>query len=225
MSSKRHRLRSQRCFTLIRTGHRASPGSLERLQYLEKLVTEFKETDIHDYREQIIANLANFAYDPRNCAHLRQLHVVDLFLTCLEPVAPIWAEASTGSESSTVADSAARLAELALGGLVNLASASPTDRKELRDHPQLAYVVACLASPIPLIVIHCLTILIQLFTQTRGTVAESEFSVDLRTRFPAAIRAAQAYRQQSSGGDTLNDPRILVLAQLLVEDCCQPLAQ
>ncbi|KER21384.1 hypothetical protein T265_10288 [Opisthorchis viverrini] len=231
MPSKRHRLRSERCFTSIRTDHRASPGSLERLQYLEKLVSEFKETDIHDYKEQvpftpvyndhksdkqIIANLANFAYDPRNCPHLRQLHVVDLFLTCLEPVAPIWAEASTGSESSTVADSAVRLAELALGGLVNLASASPTDRKELRDHPLLAYVVACLASPIPLIVIHCLTILIQLFTQTRGTTAESEFSVDLRTRFPAAIRAAQAYRQQqSSGGDTLKDPRISVLAQLL----------
>lgn len=34
-------------------------------------------------REQVLANLANFAYDPRNWQLLRQLQVLDLFLDML----------------------------------------------------------------------------------------------------------------------------------------------
>ena len=34
-------------------------------------------------KEQVLANLANFAYDPKNMDHLRQLQVSDLFLDML----------------------------------------------------------------------------------------------------------------------------------------------
>lgn len=34
-------------------------------------------------KEQVLANLANFAYDPRNWQLLRQLQVLDLFLDML----------------------------------------------------------------------------------------------------------------------------------------------
>jgi len=34
-------------------------------------------------REQVLANLANFAYDPKNMEHLRELQVADLFLDML----------------------------------------------------------------------------------------------------------------------------------------------
>ncbi|KAM5151043.1 armadillo repeat-containing protein 7 isoform 2-T2 [Callospermophilus lateralis] len=54
-----------------------------RLGYLQALVTEFQETESQDAKEQVLANLANFAYDPSNYQYLRQLQVVDLFLDSL----------------------------------------------------------------------------------------------------------------------------------------------
>ncbi|XP_013002491.1 armadillo repeat-containing protein 7 isoform X5 [Cavia porcellus] len=44
-----------------------------RLAYLQALVTEFQETESQDAKEQVLANLANFAYDPSNYEYLRQL--------------------------------------------------------------------------------------------------------------------------------------------------------
>lgn len=38
---------------------------------------------IADAKEQVLANLANFAYDPSNYQYLRQLQVLDLFLDSL----------------------------------------------------------------------------------------------------------------------------------------------
>ncbi|XP_060058710.1 armadillo repeat-containing protein 7 isoform X2 [Erinaceus europaeus] len=54
-----------------------------RLGYLQALVTEFQATESQDAKEQVLANLANFAYDPGNYQHLRQLQVLDLFLDSL----------------------------------------------------------------------------------------------------------------------------------------------
>ncbi|XP_014442261.1 armadillo repeat-containing protein 7 isoform X2 [Tupaia chinensis] len=47
-----------------------------RLGYLQALVTEFQETESQDAKEQVLANLANFAYDPSNYQYLRQLQEV-----------------------------------------------------------------------------------------------------------------------------------------------------
>uniref|UniRef100_A0A8C4XPG9 Armadillo repeat-containing protein 7 n=1 Tax=Falco tinnunculus TaxID=100819 RepID=A0A8C4XPG9_FALTI len=56
---------------------------LGRLEYLQALVTEFQVTDSPEAKEQVLANLANFAYDPKNYEYLRQLQVLDLFLDML----------------------------------------------------------------------------------------------------------------------------------------------
>ncbi|KAM6164292.1 armadillo repeat-containing protein 7 isoform 2-T2 [Rhynchocyon petersi] len=53
-----------------------------RLGYLQALVTEFQETESQDAKEQVLANLANFAYDPSNYQYLRQLQVVSA--TCVQ---------------------------------------------------------------------------------------------------------------------------------------------
>lgn len=200
--------------------HKAEPGSLERLQYFEQLINEYTETDISDYKEQILANLANFAYDPRNCLHLRQLNVLELFLNCLAVFAPIWSEPATEHDYVHPGDSALRLAEIAVGGIANLAAISSVERKTICDHPQLAYVVAALASPSPSIVINSLTILIHLFTPCPN----SDYSPpSLSVKFPAAVKAAQSYSKASSLVSTDNNPldsRIVVLAQVLLEDCC-----
>eukprot|EP01098_Paradermamoeba_levis_P016922 TRINITY_DN9419_c0_g1_i1.p1 TRINITY_DN9419_c0_g1~~TRINITY_DN9419_c0_g1_i1.p1 ORF type:complete len:198 (-),score=51.51 TRINITY_DN9419_c0_g1_i1:169-717(-) len=55
----------------------------ERPQYLQALVSEFQDTEDQDAKEQILANLANFAYDPLNYADLRKLNVIELFLDML----------------------------------------------------------------------------------------------------------------------------------------------
>jgi len=47
------------------------------------LVTEFQDTASDESKQQILANLANFAYDPLNFEWLRQLNVVDLFIDML----------------------------------------------------------------------------------------------------------------------------------------------
>jgi KaiC/GvpD/RAD55 family RecA-like ATPase len=62
----------------------------------------FSPTFISEAKEQVLANLANFAYDPINYEFLRKLNVIDLFLDQL-------------SEENT------NLVQFGLGGLCNLA--------------------------------------------------------------------------------------------------------
>ncbi|XP_029784252.1 armadillo repeat-containing protein 7 isoform X2 [Suricata suricatta] len=68
-----------------------------RLGYLQALVTEFQETESQDAKEQVLANLANFAYDPNNYQYLRQLQVVDLFLDSLSEENETLVEFAIGS--------------------------------------------------------------------------------------------------------------------------------
>ena len=51
-----------------------------RFKYLQSLVTEFQDTSKHEFKLQVLANLANFAYDPINYEFFRQLNILDLFL-------------------------------------------------------------------------------------------------------------------------------------------------
>ncbi|XP_057735345.1 uncharacterized protein LOC130950777 isoform X3 [Arachis stenosperma] len=62
-----------------RIGKYGSP----RFQYLQDLVTQFQNTTDEETKERILANLANFAYDPYNYNFLRQLNVLELFLDCM----------------------------------------------------------------------------------------------------------------------------------------------
>lgn len=52
-------------------------------------------------KEQVIANLANFSYDPINFDYLRRLKVIDLFLNALS-------------------DSNKKIVKFAIGGICNL---------------------------------------------------------------------------------------------------------
>lgn len=65
---------------------RGSKGS-SRFVFMQKLVTEYQDTpkigsmllcrfSWIEARRQIIANLANFAYDPYNFAMIEELHIV-----------------------------------------------------------------------------------------------------------------------------------------------------
>ncbi|KAM9045169.1 armadillo repeat-containing protein 7 isoform 3-T3 [Megaptera novaeangliae] len=76
-----------------------------RLGYLQALVTEFQETESQDAKEQVLANLANFAYDPSNYQYLRQLQVLDLFLDSLSEENETLVEFAIADVSSPSEDS------------------------------------------------------------------------------------------------------------------------
>ncbi|KAM4844705.1 armadillo repeat-containing protein 7 isoform 1-T1 [Thomomys bottae] len=98
-----------------------------RLGYLQALVTEFQETQSRDAKEQVLANLANFAYDPNNYQYLRQLQVLDLFLDSLS------------EENET-------LVEFAIGGLCNLC-ADRANKEYILQAGGIPLIINCLSSP------------------------------------------------------------------------------
>lgn len=152
---------------------RTPAGSLDRRAHLQQLVTEFQTTEsqgemnsrltlAYSYimsvlcrsgltplgltacKYEVLANLANFAYDPMNYGHLKRLNVADLFLDML-------------SEEDD------KLVEFGIGGLCNLAL-----DKELKvfilQNDGVSQVKQCLASPNTEIIISAITTLMFLTT-------------------------------------------------------------
>ncbi|XP_041818382.1 armadillo repeat-containing protein 7 [Chelmon rostratus] len=103
----------------------SSEGS-DRFEYLQTLVTEFQDTDSEEAKEQVLANLANFAYDPKNMEHLRELQVADLFLDMLT------------EENENVV-------EFGMGGLCNM-SMDPECRDIILQSSGISLVTNCLSS-------------------------------------------------------------------------------
>ena len=52
----------------------------DRFEYLQALMTEYCQTDKVGDKHEIVANLANFAYNPVNHGHFQKLNLLDLFL-------------------------------------------------------------------------------------------------------------------------------------------------
>ncbi|NWS73384.1 ARMC7 protein, partial [Crotophaga sulcirostris] len=115
-----------------------------RLRYLEALVTEFQATESAEAKEQVLANLANFAYDPGNCGHLRQLRVPDLFLDAL------------GEDSDA-------LVEFAMGGLCNLCL-DKANKEYILEANGVEPIINCLSSPNEETVMSAVTTLMYLTT-------------------------------------------------------------
>ncbi|KAG8564929.1 hypothetical protein GDO81_012639 [Engystomops pustulosus] len=88
----------------------------DRFQYLQALVTEFQDTDSADAKEQVLANLANFSYDPKNFSYLRQLQVPDLFLDMLTEDNETLVEFGIGGLCNLSLDKACKSHILASGG-------------------------------------------------------------------------------------------------------------
>ncbi|XP_067403625.1 armadillo repeat-containing protein 7 [Emydura macquarii macquarii] len=117
---------------------------LGRLEYLQALVTEFQVTESPEAKEQVLANLANFAYDPKNYEYLRQLQVLDLFLDMLT-------------------EDRETLVEFAIGGLCNL-SLDKTNKDYILEADGVAPVINCLSSSNEETVMSAVTTLMYLTT-------------------------------------------------------------
>lgn len=56
-----------------------------RLEYLKQLLNEYEHSSTNNENKlQILANFANFSYDPINYNYFQQLNLIDLFLDCLQ---------------------------------------------------------------------------------------------------------------------------------------------
>ncbi|CAB1312050.1 unnamed protein product [Coregonus sp. 'balchen'] len=122
---------------------RSATGS-DRFEYLQTLVTEFQDTDSDEAKEQVLANLANFAYDPRNLEDLRTLQVIELFLDML-----------TEENENFV--------EFGIGGLCNL-SMDRECRDQILQSEALPLVTGCLSSRREETVLSAITTLMNLTT-------------------------------------------------------------
>ncbi|XP_010319229.1 uncharacterized protein [Solanum lycopersicum] len=107
-----------------RTGKYGTP----RVEYLQQLVTQFQNASSEETKEKIVANLANFAYDPYNFTFLRQLNVIELFLDCL-------------TEPNE------KLVEFGIGGICN-ACADPANAALVTQNDGIPLIVQCLSSPV-----------------------------------------------------------------------------
>ncbi|XP_052189655.1 uncharacterized protein LOC127799559 [Diospyros lotus] len=107
-----------------RTGKYGTP----RLQYLQDLVTQFQSTTSEESKEKILANLANFAYDPYNYVFLRQLNVLELFLDC-------------------ITEPNEKLVEFGAGGICN-SCVDPANAAIITQCGGVPLIIQCLSSPV-----------------------------------------------------------------------------
>jgi hypothetical protein len=82
---------------------------VNRYEYLKQLIHEYETTDDDDCREQVLANLANFAYDPINYEYFRRLNVIDIFLGVLSKL-----------DSHLASKGGSKLVCFAVSGICNL---------------------------------------------------------------------------------------------------------
>lgn len=116
MLSSRERLQE-------RQGQYAAP----RHEYLQQLVDEFQRSPDILRKEEIVANLGNFAYDPINYASLGRLRLMDLFLDILDAdqEAKDSNKESKASQQGPIIESLPslsrkhKLVEFSLGGICN----------------------------------------------------------------------------------------------------------
>ncbi|XP_075033966.1 armadillo repeat-containing protein 7 [Mixophyes fleayi] len=125
-------------------------ASADRFQYLQTLVTEFQDTDSAEAKEQVLANLANFSYDPKNFSDLRQLQVIDLFLDMLT------------EDNET-------LVEFGIGGLCNLCL-DKVNKSHILSSGGLRLVINCLSSRCEETVLSAVTTL--MYLSTPASIAE-----------------------------------------------------
>ena len=62
---------------------KTGPYGIPRDSYLRLIVDEYKTSSTLSAKQQVMANLANFAYDPINLQYLKELQVLDIFLDAL----------------------------------------------------------------------------------------------------------------------------------------------
>ncbi|KAI7906505.1 uncharacterized protein BX663DRAFT_548680 [Cokeromyces recurvatus] len=118
----------------------------DRAYFLSQLVQEYNTTKSQEAKQQVLANLANFAYDPINYDTLWGLRVIDLFLNALTDNDPL-------------------IQEFGMGGLANICL-DPHHHEYIMSQPMYRNnIIQCLSSSNSTkIKINAMTTLMQLIT-------------------------------------------------------------
>ncbi|CAA7055783.1 unnamed protein product [Microthlaspi erraticum] len=147
-----------------RTGKNGTP----RLQYLQELVSQFQNATDEETKERIVANLANFAYDPYNYTILRQLNVLELFIDC-------------------ITEPNEKLVEFGIGGICN-ACAERKNAATIVEADGIPLIIKCLSSPVRNTVNYALGALYYVCDYNRATREEimKPEVLDLIERYAAA---------------------------------------
>lgn len=97
-----------------------------RFPYLKQLVKEFQTTSDESSKKEVLANLANFSYDPINFDSLRKLNVPMIFVQCLHEGDDLVEFAASGLCNLAADSACARDIEASGGisGMINLLSCS-----------------------------------------------------------------------------------------------------
>lgn len=123
---------------------RTGKNPVGRYDFLKLLATEFKTTKSREAKEQVLANLANFAYDPINYDYIRQLKIIDLFLY-------------------TLSDDNVKLVRFAVGGICN-ACVDPINKLYILRNEGIRLLTSLLSSQDEDIILSAITSLIYLIT-------------------------------------------------------------
>ncbi|KAK3926162.1 Armadillo repeat-containing protein 7 [Frankliniella fusca] len=145
-----------------RTGKKGSG----RLEYLQELVTEFQDTSSIEAKHQVLANLANFAYDPINYEFLRNLKVIDLFL-------------------DQITESDDTLQRFAICGLCNLCP-DPENKEYIIHNNGITAVATCLSSPNEQTVLSAIATLMFLITPESKPFITSVEIIECMVRFSSS---------------------------------------
>lgn len=149
--------------TRAQLAKRTGQYGVGRFSYLQLLVTEFQDTTSNEAKIQVLANLANFAYDPINYEYLRQLNVIDMFLDCLTEVDD-------------------KIVEYAIGGICNLCL-DKTNKEYILQNEGIPGVVGCLSSSVEETVLSAITTLMFLVTPRSKEEIASVQIIDAMLRF------------------------------------------
>ncbi|CAK9814056.1 Armadillo repeat-containing protein 7 [Anthophora quadrimaculata] len=124
---------------------RTGKNSIGRYDFLKLLSTEFKTTKSKEAKEQVLANLANFAYDPINYGYMRQLQIIDLFL-------------------HTLSEDNLKLVRFAVGGICNVCT-DPINKLYILRNQGIQLLTSLLSSQDEDVILSVITSLILLITQ------------------------------------------------------------
>uniref|UniRef100_A0A6B2LM46 Armadillo repeat-containing domain-containing protein n=1 Tax=Arcella intermedia TaxID=1963864 RepID=A0A6B2LM46_9EUKA len=164
---------------------RTGVHSMPRYRYLQRLVTEFQDSNNLEDKEQVIAHLSNFAYDPINYEHLLKLNVLDLFLDTLE------------DETDT------KLQEFAIGGLCNFCL-DPRVAKLIFKHNGVPLIIKGLSSTNIETVLSSVTTLYYLMDSEHKSIISTKPVQDCiskyakATQFPRLSNISQLFLKKTS---------------------------
>lgn len=144
-----------------------------RLQYLQELVSRFQSATDEETKERIVANLANFSYDPYNYTFLRQLNVLELFLDC-------------------ITEPNEKLVEFGVGGICNC-SVDPANAAIVSQCGGIPLVIQCLSSPVRNTVNYALGAIYYLCdSSTKEEILKPEV-IDVIKRYAAAETVSKSF--------------------------------